>query len=478
MATLLKKKPNYSLKTQIIGLMAVSLLLGSAFVSLISYQSASHEIDELFDAQLTQVSRLINHLIELHQALPNQPTMVIKGWLPKQDFEHGHEASSFGHEYERKFAFQVWDENNQLILRSESAPQEAFTAFKRGYQNVNIQDEGWRVFTLKDEQFGYWLQVAERFDVRAELVNEIVLELIFPFLIGIPLICLICGWIINKSFLSLTALKNNLSRYDIHKFSLINIESKYKEVNLVIDALNDLLKRNKAMVEKEKYFIEDAAHELRTPLSVIKIYAQSLQSCRDGSERQGIYEKLTKAIERSERMTSQLLTTSRLGLDDNQVVSSITNLEYTVPEIIEELVPLALKNQQTIHFDIIGRTQPIQGENTLLQILVKNLVDNAITYSGHNSEITVRLVFNPEYAALEVIDNGPGINNEAKSRVFDRFFRITSGDTKGAGLGLSIVKQIANLHHAAVSLVDTNDSNGLTVIVQFKYAHRNIKMAS
>lgn len=456
--------------------MATSLIIGSALVCFVSYRSASHEIDELFDAQLTQISRLLNNLIELHQAMPAQSApLVIKGWLPNQVFEEGKEATSLGHEYERKFAFQVWDKDKQLILRSQSAPDAEFSHFQPGYENVTLAGEGWRVFTLFDEAYGYWLQVAEHNEIRDELVEHIVLNLILPFLIGIPFVCLICGFIIHRSFLSLNLLKNHLQKSNPERLSTINIVSQYKEVGLVIDALNELLIRNKDMINKEKHFIEDAAHELRTPLSVIKIYAQELQALEGASDQKDILNKLMGAIERSERMTNQLLTTFRLGLSESEIELGYVNLTDIVREALEEVAPLALEKNQRINFNLEGESTPTLGERTLLYILVKNLIDNAIQYSGQHKEINVNLIYTESQAIIEVVDNGPGIDEISKKRIFNRFYRINSGDTKGAGLGLSIVKQISDIHQANVFLSESETGSGLKVSVHLK--HENFKVA-
>ena len=118
------------------------MIIGSSIIILISYNSTSHEVNELFDAQLTQVSRVLNSLIELHQSIGDisNPT-VIPGWISNETFEEGHKATKLGHEYERKIAFQVWDENETLIIRSESAPNTPFSNFKPGYKNINIDKQ-------------------------------------------------------------------------------------------------------------------------------------------------------------------------------------------------------------------------------------------------------------------------------------------------------------------------------------------------
>lgn len=470
---------NLSLKTQIFLTLFVIITVGYAFTAIISYKDSTHEIDEIFDAQLTQSARVLNGLVEFYKEYlpPIEQPLIIKGWLPNKHFEKGKEATSQGHEYERKVAFQVWD-NKKLLLRSETAPSVAFAALEPGYQIIRLGEFDWRVFTLKDPTYGYWLQVAERYDAREDLVGDIVEELIFPLLIGFPIIFLLCWLAIQHSLKYLTQLETKLKNFDVQNLKPIFLKNPPKEIKLIVSALNQLLDRLSLSLRRERQFIEDAAHELKTPLAVIKILAQNLINQTTPHEREEHIRKLIRAIDRSDRVAHQLLTISRLDPEIFPQKFEALNPISIIKEVCQEIAPIALLKNQEIVFHSEIKDALVLAKEELIYILSKNIIDNAIRYSPNNSSITINISAENEKLIIKVMDNGPGISSLSQLRIFDRFYRENPGETTGAGLGLAIVKTIIESLQGSIELNTLKSTSGLEVIITLPILRTEAKVTT
>jgi two-component system, OmpR family, sensor kinase len=234
-------------------------------------------------------------------------------------------------------------------------------------------------------------------------------------------------------------------------------------------ALNDLLARLRGALERERAFMADAAHELRTPLTALHLQTGMLARASSEAERAAAMETLSAGVQRAIRLVEQLLSLARQE-PRAQGERVPVRLDELAREVVAELVPLADSGRIDLG---VSTAQPVsvRGDPDDLRTLLRNLADNAVRYTEAGGRVDVSVEEVPagdgRMARLTVSDNGPGIPPEERERVFDRFYRRAGTTPPGSGLGLSIVKSIAEAHGATLSLADGPSGKGLSVTVSF-----------
>ena len=450
----------------VLGLLAVSMTL----ISFKSYRDARHEIEELFDAQLAQSARLIAGMVgrdmsaEERQALQEALDEAVSAPYDR----------SRGHRYESKLAFQVLDDAGFVLLHSASAPPgllndllgrltsgradpplalSDLASRLPGYHDVPVDRLGWRVFVLQDVRDGLWVLVGEREDVRGELVSSITLRSLVPDLIGLPLIAVLVWLAIGWGLQPLQKMAALIKTREPETLTPLLLTPLPRELEPVVAALNRLLHQLDTLLEREKRFLADAAHELRTPLAVLRIHAQNALDAPDPADRAEALRQIGGSVERTTRVVAQLLTLARLE-PGTQAPMRETDLHAFVIDGLAELTPLALERRQELVLDADQHADfRITVDGPAIGVLLQNLVGNAIQYTPEGGQIRVRLQAHPTFLLLCVQDSGPGVPASERERLFDRFVRLGGGE--GAGLGLSIVKRVVELHHGRIEIRDS-----------------------
>lgn len=456
----------------VLGLLGVSLTV----ISWVSYRDAQHEIEELFDAQLAHTARLLEGMVSHDMPAPTRESMQ-----QAMNQAAGNLGVTIpGHRYESKLAFQVFDSNAQVVLQSASAPAELLerllatrdTAASRhatnpaaslparlsdklvGYHEVPIGVHHWRVFVLRDVPDELWIVVGEREDVRGELVDKIALRSLAPDLIGLPALALLVWLAIGWSLEPLKRMAQLIKARNPDKLEPLVIAGLPKELEPMAAALNRLLQQLNTLLEREKRFLADAAHELRTPLAVLRIHAQNALAAPGPSDRAEALHQMLHGVDRATRLVTQLLTLARLEPNAAHLTLQEFDLHAFTRNELAELIPLALERRQelTLSADDTGDYR-LQADGSSLGVLLQNLVTNAIQYTPVGGQILVALKAAPDKVELHVQDSGPGVAEATRVKLFERFFREGAGT--GAGLGLSIVQRIVELHRGAIVLGDS-----------------------
>lgn len=458
-----------------------NLIITIAFVSLIvlalSYNDARYEVQELFDAQLAQSGRVLQALLlpELLVGPSDDLQKLLErfaGFSSRIPADKDMEDSGLGHEYERKLAFQVWDHNKKLLLHSATAPSTALSVTalipeNRGFTDEVVGAYDWRVFSLWDESETYLIQVGERYDVRNELITKISRQLITPSLVSLPFLGLMIWVGIGRGLRPVQRVAQEVTRRDPEYLEPVQVGSVPTEIRPLVTSLNHLFKRLQEALETERRFTDDAAHELRTPLAALKTQAQvSLRASDDGQRRQALL-NVVNGVDRATHVVEQMLTLARLDPSTSRLVREEINLHNLAADVVALLVPAAMA--KSINIEIIGSEDAIVfAEPVSLSILIRNLVDNAIRYTAIEGEVIVSIDTQPgEQVILSVADTGPGIDQSLQGRVFDRFYRVAGNSSSGCGLGLSIVKRIADLNGLHVDLKNKAEGQGLIATVLF-----------
>lgn len=435
----------------LLGLTAVLLLvMGLSAVS--AYVASAHEIDEVFDARLAQYARL------LHGTSPGAARVPVpqrhRDWI--------------GHKYEAKIAFQVYDVQQQLASASENAEREPLGPFEPGFHDRDNGQRHWRVFVLQDPETDQWYMVGESREIRSELVRDIALTAVLPPALGTLLALALLGGLLVRGFRPLGSLAEAITRRRADDLTPIALDAVPAEILPLVANINALLQRVHDSIERERRFSADAAHEIRTPLAAVKLHLANVLATARPEDRP-VLVRMETSLNDIQRLVGQLLLLNRLepgALAQRQQPVPVLSL---CRDILAEEAVLALEQQQDLHLDADDDSLCVPGDSALLQVLLRNLIHNAVIYTPAGGAVTVRVYRLGQQAVIEVNDTGPGIPAEERERVFERFYRV-GGDTHasgvpGSGLGLAIVREIVALHGGRISLQEGNGGRGLCVQV-------------
>ncbi|MEH6814642.1 MAG: ATP-binding protein [Motiliproteus sp.] len=462
-----------SIKRYLLATLLIAATTVAAVVTYGSYLQTTKEVEELFDAELAQMARVLQSLLEnqlkraqithLQQALKYQPFVT-----PKL-YTEGNEATPFGHKYESKLAFQVWNQEGQELLGSDSNEVTLSFQLNTGYSNEHIGDYAWRTFMLKDRDLNIWIKVAQRGDVRDELTEEIVISNLLPLGMMVPLLGFLIWLTVSRGLAPLHRLSNQITRRNPEHLKPLNTSDSPEEIKPVVAAINGLMEKLADALERERRFTADAAHELRTPLAGVRIHAQNLTQRPDPQMTSQAAEHIIGGVDRMTHAVEQLLTLSRLEHQSDPEFSH-QDLATVVRQETAAIAPLALEKQLELSLSLEPEDShfPLLANLSGLQILCRNLIDNAIRYTPTGGKIEVQLRRDKQQVMLVVTDTGPGIAAADRQRVFARFQRLGQQLIQGSGLGLAIVKEIASQHGARIILDDNYaDQTGLKVMVMF-----------
>lgn len=446
--------------TLILGLLFVGLLI----MSVVNLHDSNHEIDEVYDAQLAQNARLLQGIMRMPMASKEHAELylafnqALSLAAPKVD----------GHPYESKIAFQVWNLHDALLVHTASAPSFTSPPIKSGFSDVvDLKNHKWRAFVLDDTQYGLKIWVGERDDVRADLVDRIVRHTLVPNLIGslilAAVIWLAIGWGL-KPLANMAATLRARHSGSLEPLQLMPLPTELEPMQA---ALNRMLAQIQEVLARERRFIADAAHEMRTPLAVLRVHAQNLLEAGTEEERRDSLEYLIVGVDRASRLVNQLLTMARLEPQADASPQPSIDLAATVRESLVQLTPWLLSKGLELSFDVSDGVYQVKADAAAINIALNNLVTNAANFSPEHGVITVRLENSEGHFELSVEDQGPGIDDAEHDRLFERFY--SRGNDQGAGLGLTIVQTIATRLGGRIRL-ENRPSGGLRATLEISYS--------
>ena len=301
---------------------------------------------------------------------------------------------------------------------------------------------------------------------RREMMADILLADLIPQLLLVVLISAYLFTSINRGLWPLNQLANQIANRSPRDLSpIVNVDI-YLEVKSLTDTINQLFKRLNSVIASQQRFIANAAHQLRTPLAGLKLQAEVAQRENNLDAMRPALRQIQSSADRVSHLITQLLTLARSEQLEGRYKLKPIDLRTLVRDVCIEWVPKALLKQIDLSFDDPDQAVFVQGDALLLMELLSNLIDNAIAYGVVNGKITVKLIAGPQ-PCIQVQDNGIGIPDSERERIFERFYRISDSSSDGCGLGLSIVKEIADLHQARVQIINQPDTRGTEMRVIF-----------
>lgn len=425
-------------------------------LSVVAWREAETEAEELFDAHLAQTSALL-------AVLSSDESGDLPEELPS-------------HRYARKVAFQIWSDSGKLLARSTSAPRAPLTDLAQGFSDRRIDGRYWRVFSKWDQRHHHRILVAETYEARNAVGQELAKHLLTPLIFALPLLALGLALLLRYRFRPLHRLAASIGHRSPDRLDPIALAGVPDEVQPIIEQTNRLLRRVSDSIDQERRFTADAAHEIRTPLAVIRTYAQVAAAASESDERERALGSVVLASDRATHLLNQLLTMARL---DNDALTSnfiACNLRKIAVDVIADITPQALEKHVEVMLDE-GAPAWVWGEPALLAVLLRNLIDNAIRYSPAETFVAVTIKLLDDQVRLAVSDQGPGIPAHERERVLSRFTRLSGNGAPGSGLGLSIALRIAQIHSASLALQDGPGEYGLSVCVSFPAADEELQKA-
>lgn len=432
----------------------VSITIASTITAVGNYLLDEHVVQPSLDNQLTKIASLIDILSQSAQESATVRQTIIS------DIRKTLASPS------PQFFFQVWDYQGKLLLHSTADFPQLKNA-PLGFSDQTLNSKDWRVYVLNDQPFKIKIVVGESYLQRTQLADDIARNNAYILLITYPFFGILVWLIVSFALRSATRVANEISNRASTFLAPVDIKQIPIEIKPLVSELNKLFIRLKLAFERNKRFAADAAHELRTPLAALKTQSQVALKSQDSNNRNAALQKVIQSVDRCSHVVTQLLTLSRLGEETTLADVKPVDLHKLAAEIIAYLVPQALDKNIEIELIAENEEEIIYGNDGALGILMRNVIDNAIRYTPPQGKVTVTIINTQQQIILRVIDTGPGIPLELRERVFERFFRIPGSTASGSGLGLAIVGQIAELHHAKISLDSGPDSIGLQFDVIF-----------
>ena len=475
------------------GLLSVVVVVwGVTAVS--TWVDVRHELDELLDSHLAQAAALL----------------VVQQAREIDDGDEPLDAPQL-HRYAPRVAFQVWHEG-RLAMRSANAPTTPMVAlgaaagadvkapdtsrtprkarddddhdrprrdkhrdrepraegFVLGFHTVPLAGTDWRVFVAQGAERDVRVLVGEQVASRDDILWAVLRSTLKPMALALPLLALAIWWLVRQGTAPLRSLSRTLAARHPQALAPVVLDGAPTEMAPLLDALNRLFERITAMVEAERRFTADAAHELRTPIAAIRAQAQVALAETDAAARTHALRATLAGCDRATRLVEQMLTLSRLEAGAAPALAPV-DLSALARRVAAELAPRAIERQQTLSLDAEA-PHPVNGNETLLAVLLRNLIDNALRYSPAGAEVQVAVSAMSEGVCLQVQDSGPGLAEADRQRLGERFFRVLGSEQTGSGLGWSIVRRIASVHGATITVDRSAALGGLSVSVRWPAA--------
>ena len=362
------------------------------------------------------------------------------------------------------FVIQVWDAEGKRLYLSRPGTGLPEVA-ELGFATAAARSGPWRVYSAA--LGALVIQVAQPLEVRDQLAFAAASRTLWPLFVLLPLLALLVWWLVGRGLTPLDRLARAAESRTPAALEPFSEGGAPVEVAPLVRALNGLLDRLRAALEAQRAFVADAAHQLRTPLAVLKLQVQLAERAPDQAQRGAAMAEISSGLDRATHVVQQLLTLARLepGQPSASARSPVLLTEL-VETAVADFAVFAKGKEIDLGATTVNGVAQVLGDVEALRTLLANLVDNAIRYTPRGGRVDVSAGRFEGRPVLEVVDSGAGIPVEERERVFDRFYRSGETGEPGTGLGLAIVKAIAQRHRAAVTLADA-PGGGLAIRVAF-----------
>ncbi|WP_213133192.1 quorum sensing histidine kinase QseC [Citrobacter sp. FP75] len=440
----MKLTQRLSLRIRLTLIFIILVLITWLISSFVAWKQTTDNVDEMFDTQLMLFAKRLVTL-DLDELKASERIAQ----TPKK-FKHGHIDDDV-------LTFAVYTPDGKMVLHDGDNGQYIPYSYRReGFDDgyLNGDNDKWRFIWLTSADKKYRIVVGQEWEYREDMALAIVTTQLVPWLVALPLMLLILIVLLSLELNPLKKLAQALRMRDPESEEPLSLKGIPGEVRPLVESLNQLFTRIHTTMVRERRFTSDAAHELRSPLTALKVQTEVAQlSDDDPQARQKALMQMQTGIDRATRLVDQLLTLSRLdSLSNLQDVANIS-LEELLQSAVMDIYHPAQQANIDVRLQINAHDIKRTGQPLLLSLMVRNLLDNAIRYSPQGSVVEVTL--NNRYFSVK--DNGPGVAPEVLEHIGERFYRPPGQNATGSGLGLSIVRRIATLHGMSVSFANATE---------------------
>ncbi|MET0210943.1 MAG: ATP-binding protein [Burkholderiaceae bacterium] len=452
----------HSLERYLLVRIVAALMLGSAVVAAVVYATLLAQLNESFDDNLHNIASAVaghHHSGGALAAAPH-PAAAASG-------------SILGHDDEADIITVVWTTDGQLSYTSDARVRLPFPSAP-GLSRPMIGASEWVLFTsVADDGV---VQAAQRVSARHLLAAEAAIKLVPPLLALVLVVGSLLTFALRRGLRPLDAAAADIAARTARTLDPIPLQRVPLEIEPLVNAINGLMARLSEAFAVQRRFLADAAHELRTPITALRLQLSLLKGSEDAAERDEATAQLAAGIARSQHLIEQLLQVARTERD----IQPVEHGQVDLGELAREVVTTFSAKAEALDLDlgaVVRDDVRIDGDTESLRVLLNNLVENALRYTPAGGVVDIRVAALDGRPTLTVVDDGPGIGPDERERVFDRFYRGTAaaeGREDGSGLGLSIVRSIADQHRATIELRDATAGRGLDVRLTFPVpAHCN-----
>lgn len=431
-----------------------ALTLGAVLVALVTYLVTLEEMNEVFDANLKSVAQAV---AAYHHAGHGPGTAAHVVMPERSDVPDDSEIVTL-----------TWSAHGERVFASDPRVPLPFSGVE-GLSRASVNGEAWIVYSSVDGDGT--AQAAQRVSARQEMAGESAAK-VFPPLLG--LVLLVGGLLVfglRRGLKPLDATAQDVAKRSARSLNPIMLDDTPREISPLVLAINGLMSRLALAFAAQRRFLADAAHELRTPVTALRLQLQLLERARDEAERRQALTELAAGIDRSQHLIEQLLLVARSDPDGEAMRRDVVDLA----ELARAAVAASSVKADHLGLDLGADATAsvcVDGDEGQLAVLLSNLVENALRYTPVGGTVDVAAGMQGGVAVLRVIDNGPGIPAAERERAFDRFYRCEAAqgqarDSSGSGLGLAIVRAIAERHGARVELKPGPSGRGLAAEVTF-----------
>jgi two-component system sensor histidine kinase QseC len=450
-------RPAMSLQKRVM----VSLLICAPLVWIVamaaSVNRARHEVNELYDSELIRLAREVQATLVEAGLQPDVPA----GSAAPQASRPAKEGAADLND----LAIAVWDEQGNQVIHDREGAQLSYLKDAVGFVEQEVQGRTWRVYYLQSGNGKMLVAAGQRLHERDEVVMGLTVSQLVPWVLMMPVLLLAMALAVRRALAPVHALTSDLRSRAADNLSPLTEERTPAELVPLVGAMNGLFSRVADLLARERRFVADAAHELRTPLATLRAQWDVVRRAHDGPERAHAEARLDAGMQRMDRLVTQLLALSRADTADPSLLTARVHWPDIVEQAMNDCLALAERREIELacEWPADGKPAlPLTGDPYLLAVVLRNLLDNAVRYAPAGSTVTLHM----DATQLRVDNAGEPLSAEQLKNLGQRFHRPPGQQEMGSGLGISIVQRIAQLHGLRLTFSAGDDGRGVRAVLE------------
>ncbi len=437
-----------------------TILVTIAAIGALAFHSTTREINNMYDAALINDANVLWRLLqdEVQEAGQGQSKRV-----DDIDFTMDNQLAinDDADDYADAHMFRAWKDKKIVMFSSTAFPAD-IAEQKGGFSYVIYKNERWRVYALPIPKTSILIEMGEKVTLRDTLVSNILLNLFFPLIVLVPIIIGLIWFGINNGLGAVRTLVLQIRSRSPDDLAAIPLSELPRDLSPLGKSINQLLEKLEHSLTAERRFSDHAAHQLRTPQARLKLLLQMLSEADSEDERRSLIADLMTSNEKATQLIEQMLSAARVSHQPMKLAS--VPLYHVVASVVADMGTFIHHKKLEVSLEGNEKAQ-VHADEDLLRLMIENLVENAIKYTPLGGHIEIIISPNDRFWCLCIRDTGPGIPEDQRQAVFQRFYRIDTPQAEGSGLGLAIVADIVERFSGSTTLDSPESGMGLLVRV-------------